>query len=822
MKITLKSISILAAVLLVSLSGCQKETNTNPVLSAFGPCPVLRGANIKFIGENLDKVTGVTFPDGIEVTDLTRTGSTGFTVVVPQEAVVGKVKLNYKGGSITSVADISYTEPYTISSLSPTDETIREGDIVTIDGDYLNNIVSVVFMSNAPVSSVEFLSQTRKQITLAVPKEAQSGKIKVVDANLNELYSDQEIKIAQPALALADETVKAGTLLTIPGTDVDLVASVKFAGGTSVAAEDFKSVSKKEIKLMVPDNAQDGIITATSYAGIEIPSTGALTMLLPAVSGVASETSFKAGSEVTISGTDLDLVTGVTFSADKAATFTYSDNAIKATIPSDAVDGAITLTCASTKTVATDPVTLLKPTVTGFTPASVVAGSDLTITGTDLDLAATVKLGGEKLEFTLTDASTIVAKTTATSATGKITIIAANGDQAESADDVTVTYDAYVIISSMPSAAGVDDVITVTGSNFNMIDAIYFGETRVTSYVSRTDTEMVFRIPDIDSGTYNMRFLLFSGDTENCAVTIDVTGKVIFTEIWSGTTDLGTGWGVNIQIPAANFAAVHPGDNITLEFSENSGSGYWQAKFMDGSWIPMTSPTEYRNAWDCIDMPAGATSYTFVVNYADLAKLQSSGMVLSGYALTLTRLYSSSITWKREAVSSGAIMIQDYEEHGGHNAGWDNGWGGNTEMITDGNGTYIRLTGDLGAGKWVVNCNHQPNGALAPTLSNFTGYCLKVDLKFEKDAAYPAGLHFQFVYGESWYWIGEALLPDNAGGITTHGGWITITLDPDALGWSCAKDGTAGTNGLYIADDAPEGAVLPAGTCIDNLRFEPK
>ena len=820
MKNIFKNILVLAAAVLgLGLAGCQKTNTTTPVLNAFGPCPVLRGSTITFLGENLDKVTSVTFPDGVEVTDLTKEGTTKMTATVPQNAVVGKVILNYAGGTITSVSNINYTEPYSISSISPTDKSIRQGDVVTIDGDYLNNIVKVVFMSAAEVAQVDFISQSRKEITLALPKDAMSGKLKVVDVSENELYSDQELTVLQPVLSLKDQTIKAGALLTIPGTDMDLVSSVKFPGGTSVDAADFATVSPTAIVVQVPANSQDGAITTTSYAGIEATSEGKLTMLLPKVSGIVSESNFKAGNDVVISGSDLDLVTDVAFSSGKTAIFSYADNKITTTVPADAVDGPITLTCASTKTVVTDPVSILKPTITSLDHASVVAGKDFTIKGTDLDLITTVKLKDEKLTFSLVDNQTLTVHSTATSATGKVTVIAANGDAAESADELTVTYDSYIIVSSMPSSAGVDDQITVTGSNFNMIDAIYFGDTRVTSYVSRTDTEMIFRIPDIDSGTYNMRFLLFSGDSETCAVPISITGKVVFTELWSGELNLGTGWGVSTQVSADKFANVHPGDNVTVEFKEDASLSYWQVKLMDGSWTALTSPTV--NAWGCIELPQGATSYTFVINYADLATLKGSGMVISGYGATVTRLFASSTTWKREAVSANAIMIQDYEQHGDHNASWDGGWNGGTQIDTDADGNhYLTLNAPLAPGSWFINCNHQANGALSPTLNTFTGYVVKIDIKIANDAAYPDGGLLQFVYGDKWYWIGNQFFTNYSGGITSHGGWVTVTLDPSVFGWSCQGDGTSGTNGMFY--DGSSTGSLPAGISFDNLRFEPK
>ena len=115
-------------------------------------------------------------------------------------------------------------------------------------------------------------------------------------------------------------------------------------------------------------------------------------------------------------------------------------------------------------------------------------------------------------------------------------------------------------------------------------------------------------------------------------------------------------------------------------------------------------------------------------------------MVISGYAATVKRLYASSTTWKREAISPDAVMIQDYEPHGGHNADWDAGWNGGTQIDTDADGNhYLTLNANLAAGSWFINCNHQSNGALAPTLNSFTGYVVKIDIKLANDIAYPDG-----------------------------------------------------------------------------------
>ena len=51
----------------VLLTSCKKEEeDTTIVLYSFGPMPIARGAELKFIGKNLDKVTAVVLPDNID------------------------------------------------------------------------------------------------------------------------------------------------------------------------------------------------------------------------------------------------------------------------------------------------------------------------------------------------------------------------------------------------------------------------------------------------------------------------------------------------------------------------------------------------------------------------------------------------------------------------------------------------------------------------------------------------------------------------------------------------------------------------------------
>lgn len=104
------------------------------------------------------------------------------------------------------------------------------------------------------------------------------------------------------------------------------------------------------------------------------------------------------------------------------------------------------------------------------------------------------------------------------------------------------------------------------------------------------------------------------------------------TVLFEGSTDMGTKWGKSETI--AKFNAVK-GGTITAEFEEGS-TEYWQLKFMDSSWTPLTAPK--TNEWGSVELGANATKYSFDLNAADAEAVSSNGMIVSGYGITLKKL----------------------------------------------------------------------------------------------------------------------------------------------------------------------------------------
>lgn len=784
------------------------------VLEAFGP-KVNRRGDMTIIGKNLQNVQAVIFPESIRVTDIERISDEKIRVVVPYEAAAGRLTLELAGGkTIVSASEIVYVETFAPPTVSMGEgvESVRSGDEITIDGDYLYNVATVSFAGNADVAADDeemIVSIDRHRIVVRVPKQALSGSIKIADAEGINVYSENEIVVRQPVIEkMAPLTVKAGEKITITGSDVDLIESVTFADGSKTDAVEV--VDRKSVRVEVPATATDGTIRAVSYAGVETESEDALTLTLPTGLRVEAADRFKAGSEVTVSGKDLDLVTALSFaSAEAAFDYDAESGSLTAAIPSTAVDGALTLTLANGTTVETEAVELVKAEVAAVSPTELVAGGQITVTGSDLDLITEVKINGAAHEFTATQTS-IVITTGNTSQSGKITLAQQNGVKVEPTDEVHFTYDSFVVVNSAPDSAAIGDEITITGSNFNMIEAILFGEAKVTSYTKREDTEMSFLIPsNVETGSYPMTFRLTTGEEETSPQTIEIRGAIATTVIWEGSASLGTAWDWNAGVHIYDqslWRKIAVGATLNFDFAcDTAASTYWQLKLLANGSMPPSFP---GNEWGVAEMQADDTTYSIRLTQEDFDLIWAGGLDVVGYALDIKKIYVTWQTSSTEPVYFTDLMLVDYEEHGNHNGSFDGSWGGVGNVLEDEAGNHYIESTESGAENWLVNCNHQADGAPAPVVEDASLYVVKYDVRIADGTAGASQAQMQIVLGDNWNWVGAGLFPESTGGK-----WITVTVD--ALSLSGALDCSTGTNGIY-------GGPFPAGIAIDNLRLSLK
>jgi hypothetical protein len=160
--------------------------------------------------------------------------------------------------------------------------------------------------------------------------------------------------------AFSPAKAAAGTLVSITGTHLNLVNSVKF---NNVPAA-FVKVSSTLIRATVPLLATTGKITVTSPSGTA--TSVAVFQVLPKINSF-SPAAGAAGALVTITGSGFSNAVSVKFNNVAAAFTKLSANQIRATVPLAATTGKISVTNAAGTALSLTNFTVL-PKLTSFTP----------------------------------------------------------------------------------------------------------------------------------------------------------------------------------------------------------------------------------------------------------------------------------------------------------------------------------------------------------------------------------------------------------------------------------------------------------------------
>ena len=487
-------------------------------LLSYGPNPVVRGGVLTFKGSNLDQITEIDLPGADPITSInivTSGTKSEINIEVPAEKCeTGIITLKTaKNGEIQTLTPITYIEDLKFTGFyigeDKENKVGKVGDILTIEGDYLNNITSVIFNNGTTVDAEDFTAHTRYLISLAIPAEANNGRFQISDGD-NYMYSEGEITINGPEIgpenAIAKTLIKAGEIETLKGTALDLIASIELNGAT-IEAKDFKSQSATEITFELPATATDGEVKAIAKNGTSI-SFGKIETVVP-TNLVATPSPIKNGAELTITGKDMDLITGIAFPNAKESKLNKVETTkVTSTVPEDAQEGNITLSLANGKTV-TVAYTLVKPTVTACTPATITAGERTIIKGTDLDLVKSVTFPGD-VEQTVTDfkgTANAIAVTVPTACAGSgFKLNLKNGSTVNIDGQLSIKAATDPAIASVtPGEAIAGSKITITGKNFQNIQNLYIGSYKVNRYTSRTNTEIVCQVPaNAEVGTYKI------------------------------------------------------------------------------------------------------------------------------------------------------------------------------------------------------------------------------------------------------------------------------------------------------------------------------
>lgn len=618
---TIKNIYTLLVVALagLSLTACSNDDlDTDQFqggvsLNVYGPTPVMRGGQLRFIGSNLDQVREVIIPSDIHITNI-QVVSAGvpseIRITVPKDGPVeGLVTLvTNTDQRITTKTPLRYEEGIEITKMTA---SAMPGDVIKIEGDYLNLIHSLAFADKVLVSEADFVSHDRYAIEVKVPDEAKTGKLElytadltVVDKNSVEyqiIMTDDAIEIGVPSIAklkgrnevdaLGEITAKAGETISITGTYFNVVADVTVGGvsakGLSMA-EDGKALT-----FTLPAEAPSGSVTIVCKSGIEVP-VGTLKTVKP--SGcTAAPNPAKAGQALTISGQDMDIVTAVTFPAGDATVeggeiTVAADKVIVKAVPETATEGNLKLVMANAETVDV-PFTLVKPTITAYNVNPVSAGSPMQITGTDLDLVKSITFGEAEAKLedgaVSADGKQITVTVPMEAQSGKPKFNLANGTYVEGLD-LTINEAVFCYFTELPA----EDVELKAGESFMLpvanVDKLTGVEINgeACQYVVSGGNNLIVGIPLTAKKGSKVRLISSNGEI---TYTFDfIPNTEVTTVLWTGTADVDD-WANQPYVLSdggqeLKDAGVEVGDIITFHLSPKSAD--WKIQFIEGHWGP--------------------------------------------------------------------------------------------------------------------------------------------------------------------------------------------------------------------------------------------
>ena len=609
---------LVVALMGLSLAACSNDNlDTNQYkgevsLNVYGPSPVMRGGTLRFLGSNLDQVREVIIPDGISITNIEVKQAgvpSEIRVTVPKDGPVpGKVVLVTNTDLIiTTKTDLKYTESIVITSIPL---AAMPGDVIKIEGDYLNLVQSLAFADNVLVSMEDFKSHSRYAIEVEVPEEAKTGKLALYTADLTVvdknsvdyqiIETESAIEIGVPTIhklkgrneaeALGNITAKAGETITITGTYLQLTDDITIGG---ISADDLKITNDDtDITFTLPAEAPDGDILLVCKSGIEVP-VGTLTTVKP-TNCVATPNPVKAGQALQIDGKDMDLVTDVVF-ADSKGEYTIANNqniintkqAYAVTVPETATEGNLKLAMANGAQIDV-PFTLVKPTVTGYNSTSVSAGGTVTINGTNLDLVKKVQFGESdvvNVEGTA-DAITLTVPMNATS--GAPVLKLANGTTVANVPEITIQEAVFCYFTELPAEDAelkAGDSFALTVANGDKLTGVEInGEP--CQFVLTNNNKLIIGIPAKAKKGSKVRLISSNGEI---TYTFDfIPNTEVTTVLWTGQA-VADNWGNQPYVLSdggqeLKDAGVVPGDIISFHITPLDAS--WKVQFVEGHWGP--------------------------------------------------------------------------------------------------------------------------------------------------------------------------------------------------------------------------------------------
>ncbi len=368
-------------------------TVTGPTNLVFSPATGLPGTLVTILGVGFANVTAVRFGGvALPAANYTVVSSSTIRAYVDFASLTGPISVQTVVGTGTSAGTFTVIPGPTISAISPLSGPV--GTVVTITGANFSNVTRVR-LGAEDVDSYTVVSPTT--ITAVVPDSIASGPFSVEAGGSVTASFGTTFTVTQPVPTISSFTPPSGpigTTVTITGIGFALASGVSF-NNIPCPAGSWTVQSATTILASVPATATTGLVRVTTPGGVAVSSTNFTVTSPPAPPTLTGFTpgSGPVGTSVTLTGTNLDGVTGVTFNGTAATIQTFNPTQLTVTVPAGATTGAIAVTTPGGSATAPGSFSVTAPAASGW-PTSVTSSGNSQAKATVTDAAGNVYVAG--------------------------------------------------------------------------------------------------------------------------------------------------------------------------------------------------------------------------------------------------------------------------------------------------------------------------------------------------------------------------------------------------------------------------------------------
>jgi IPT/TIG domain-containing protein/flagellar hook capping protein FlgD len=462
-------------------SGSSFAVIQPPAITSFQPASAPTGAQVTVHGTSFATATAVRFNGNAAAFSVDN--DTTLRATVPAGAGAGPISVTNPAGTAISAASFTVIPPPTITFFAPTSGPA--GAQVTVHGTSFTSASAVKFNGTTAVFSV--VSDTL--LNANVPAGSSSGPISVTNPASTSSSAASFTVIAAPTVAsFAPTSGPVGIEVTVQGTSFTTASAVKFNGTTAAFTVD----GDTQLRATVPAGASSGVIAVTNVAGTA-SSAGSFAVIAPPGITTFNPASGPIGLQVTVHGSSFTTASAVRFNGTAAVFTVDGDTQLRATVPSGATSGPISVTNpAATATSAASFTVNPPPTVTSFNPTSGQVMSQVTVRGSSFTTASAVRFNGTSASFTVDSDTSLRATVPATATSGPITVVNVAGTGTSASSFVVLR--PPTITTFNPNNGPVGIQVTVQGTGFSGATAVKFNGTTA-SYLIDSDTQLRATVP---------------------------------------------------------------------------------------------------------------------------------------------------------------------------------------------------------------------------------------------------------------------------------------------------------------------------------------